>query len=575
MRGFAFALLLAAWGAGVGCGSCGKGSDASLVEASAAVVLPEPPVPAPERLIGEAALTSPDAFWKRVQTGIGGAAAILPNSFAGVACALAGLDPSVARGVDGGAAAFAVMAEGDGGALSFALAMKLTDARRTQTLLIDAETAAFTAKETNGIRVLASKVLPLALAVGVARAGWLLVASSDADLARLAPYAYRTLPHSPSAAAGTAQMTIDVPRAALGGTLRARGAAAWGGAKGWLLQRDADERAKHGGRAPDFGDAPAIVACVDTLVERRLALVGDLDGVRVEIDASDDDVHAVATLKPSDGGGPASQRFEAMRPGAAAPLLDAPLDATIAWVVRDDAAERTSDAREIEQCVERALGKRLGDDDVKRLRAFADDWSKSRGDWLLASAMWGTWRGLAARGPSSDAVLSAKVLRDAAGLLQRSAFAEPLKRSLHVRDIAFGTSDAPPLGKVDVATLVRDEPQPDKAHPKVPSPAPLGMAWLARGGEVEIAIGESPAALLAATAKPKAKLGDDARIARAIGAFETNVTFAFVAQPAARTADRAGPPVVAAWGRRGHDGWLRVELGYGAARELIRSFVGP
>ncbi len=573
MKGFGIVVLaVVAFGSGVGCGSCGKGSDGSQAEASAAAIAPEPPVPAPERIVADAVIASPDAFWKRVQTGLGGAAAILPNSFAGIACALAGLDPSVAREIDGAASAYAVIAEGDGGAFTFALALKLADARRTQTLLVDGETAAFTAKDANGVRVLASKVLPLPMGIGIARSGWLLVASSEADLARLAPYAYRTLP---TRAPGAAQMTIDVPRSALAGTIRARGAAAWGGAKGWLLQRDAEERAKHGGRAPDFGDAPAIVACVDTLVERRLALVGDLDGVHVDIDASEDDVHAIATLRPSEGGGPASQRFEAMRPGAAAPLLEAPMDATIAWVVRDDAAERTSDAREIEQCVERALGKRLGDDDVKRLRAFADDWSKTRGDWLLASAMWGSWRGLSVRGPSADAVASGKAMRDAAEIARRSAFAEPLKRALHARDVTFGTADAPPLGKVDVATLVRDDPPPDKAHPKVPPLAPLGMAWLATGGEVSVALGESPASLLAATTKPKAKLGDDARIARAIGAFETNVTFAFVAQPAPRTAQPAGPPIVAAWGRRGHDGWIRVELGYGAARELLRNFVGP
>lgn len=555
-----------------GCGSCAKPSDTTAPEASAVAIAPEPPVAAPERLLADVVVATPDATWKRLQTGIGGAAAILPNTFAGVVCALAGLDPSVAREVDGAAPAYAATVETDGGGYGFAIAMKLADARRTQTMLVDAETAPFAAKDEGGVRVLSSKALPLPLAVGVARSGWLLVASTNDELAKLAPYTYRTLP---TRAAPAAAVAVDVPRSALAGPIRARAASSWAGAKAWLLQRDADERQKHGGRPPDFGDAPAIVACVDAALERRLAVLGDLDALHVALDASDDDLHATVSLEPSDGAGPATKMFAAMRPGAGAPLLDAPGEASLAWLVRDDPAQRADDAREIEQCVERALGKRAGDDDAKRMRALGEAWAKGRGEWLLGSAMWGASHGVALRGPSPDADAAGRALRDAVELSRRPAFADPLKRLLAVRDVTVGTADAPPLGKVSVATLARDETK--KRDPKLPPPLPVGVAWLAGGGEISVALGESPTSLLVATTKPKAKLGDDARTARAIGALESNVVAALVARwaPPAAAEKMAGPPAVVAWGRRGKSGWVRAEVGYGTLRELLKSFIAP
>src|SRR5205085_7605503 len=126
---------------------------------------------------------------------------------------------------------------------------------------------------------------------------------------RLGGYAYRTLPTRP---ASKNAIELRFPRTALTGVVRARAAERWGAAKKWLLDRDAEAREKHGGRAPDFGDAQAIVACVDAVVDRRLAVLGDLESVTVGIDAEDDGLRATATLAPPAGGGPATQRFDGM-----------------------------------------------------------------------------------------------------------------------------------------------------------------------------------------------------------------------------------------------------------------------
>ena len=602
----AFALVAVAIGA-IGCDSCAKKSDAtsatSLVDAAhAAHAAPESPVPAPESLLAEATLTSPDAFWKKAQAGMGTTAAILPGTFAGLACALAGLDPSVAREVDASAPAYASIGAGPGGSgVGFALAMKLADSARTQSLLVDGPASPFTAKDAFGVRVLASKSAPLMMAVAVARSGWLLLGATEGDLESLGAYTYRTLP---TRARPASSLELLAGRVALAGPLRAQLAAEWSDAKAWLLKQDAESRKNHDGRDADFGDAPSLVACVDAFVQRRLAMIGDLEEARLALDAGDDEVHAVLTLKPGAPAGASAQRIESMHPGDAMPLLDMPLDAAAAWIFRDDAAERTDDSREIADCARRALGKRLSENDAKRLADAAELWSSGRGDWLTAAVLWGPSRGLVARSPATaasskstrtpdaaiDGGASSRALRDVVELLQRPALLAPLGRYLHVKGIALGPSEIPGIGKATVATFAREDlrPRPQAHAPdaklKMPAAPPLGMAWTTGAGDLRLAIGDGAPELLGAAFRANGKtFADDASITRAVRAFEANATFAVVAKPfriegekrpGASAPAAAVPPFSFAWGRRGHDGWARAEIGYALLREVLRRSVG-
>ena len=564
--------------AAAGCDSCAKKSATSTSVVDAAPPAQESEVAAPESLVAEATLTTPDAFWKKAQAGMGTTAAILPSTFAGLACALAGLDPSVAREVDPNTPAYASIAD-LGAGFGFALAMRLTDPKHTQSMLVDGAGAPFTSRDLGSMRVLASKNAPLQMGVAIARAGWLLMATNDADLASLGPYTYRTLP---TRARPASAIEVRAPRPALAGPLRARLATEWSDAKAWLLKQDADNRKKHDGREPDFGDAPSLVACVDAFVQRRLAMVGDLEDARLALDAGDDEVHAILTMKPGAPAGVAAQQLGSMHPGDGAPLLEAPLDAAAAWLFRDAAPERAEDTREIADCARRALGKRLGEDDAKKLADAAEQWSKGRGDLLSAAVMWGSSRGLVAHAPAANGDAASHALRDVVDLLQRPVLKAPLARYFHVSGIAVGGADVAGVGKVTAVTLTRDDPrtpkEKEKEKTKSPAPAPLGMAWATGASDVRFAIGDGAPQLLGAAFKPKATYADDASIARAVRAFEGNVTFAVVAKPFRFEGDQRGgapaPPFTFAWGRRAHDGWARVEIGYALLRELLRRTVG-
>src|SRR5215471_8389411 len=117
------------------CGSCGREAPPLDGAAQGAV---EPPVAAPEALVAEILIPTPNGTWGRVQRGVGGGFGILPATLGGVLCAFGGLDPSLGPEIDGMAPVAGVVTGGDSGAFGWALAAKLVEPRRAKDLLLDA-----------------------------------------------------------------------------------------------------------------------------------------------------------------------------------------------------------------------------------------------------------------------------------------------------------------------------------------------------------------------------------------------------------------------------------------------------
>ena len=553
-----------------GCSSCKKAdsfADADYVDRA------EPPVSAPARLLVEAFVSSPNALWTRVQRGVGGAAMLLPSTFAGLLCTLAGLDPAVAFEVDGAAPAFIVLADEAGGGETtfdalppFAVAMKLLDSRHTRNTVFGGDGAApagrYASKDVGGMHMLVPKNGPASYGAAITAGGYLVVARSEADLARLGPYAYRTLPTKTPAPG----LEVDVPFAALSGPLRARLAAAWATEKRELVDSDANLRVAHDAGAADFGDAPAIVAALDAVLQRRLEILGDLEQARLTLDATDDSLDIDVEMKPLAGGGPATQALDAMHPGDTSPLLDAPLGSALALMLRDDASGRASDAEDVAAAVARTLGPRLGDDDAKQLRAGLGDWAKGHGDWTTLALSASPSYGITLRAPAVDNDAASHGLRELLDLAARPAFKEPLKAYLGMREMTFATTSVPGAGKVTVATIVRN-PRP-----------PLSFAWTTTSGEVRAAVSETATDLVAPPAKAFKKLGDDPGIARSLAALGESVSFALVAQPLRagrkRKDDIEPGPIVLAWGKRDGHAWGRFEITFLLAKELARALLG-
>jgi hypothetical protein len=540
-----------------GCGSCGKPSSGAAVEVKVTVMHP---VPAPPGLVAQSWVRAPDALWSRVQNGVSGAAALMPPDVGSLLCAATGLDGAVGPLVDGKADAYVVVANADAGGgagLAWAAALPLRDGPRVASLLLpgDAGVARYAARDEQGMLALTRLDHPLPVAMALADDGtktYLVVARSDADLARLGPYAYRSMPVLPHPAETSAVVAQLMP-----GALAAYASSSWNDARTWLADRDAEQRAKHGGRAPDFGDPQAILDSVDVVVKRRLGLLADAKTATVEIEAGDGDVSADLRLEPQDADAAA-----AIMSGDTRPLADVPADAVLAVLVRDSAPARADDARELETAIGKALGSRAHADDDRAIASALDAWSAGRGDWLTASLAWGPATAVVVRSPGGEAAVRA--LRGLMDLGGRPVFAQPLHATFGLGAPSVAVAKVDGLTQASLATFG--------------SKSPLGVAWGLRDDRL-VAVAAEHADVRLASLASSPRLGDDPRVARALSALGSDASFVVLAEPlridASRAAsDAARSPALVAWGRSGGKAWLRLDLGDELLREGVRLQAG-
>jgi len=565
-----------------GCSTCGTPSGGPAEAGIAESV--EPPVPAPPGLLAEVWVREPDAAWGKIQRGVSGAVALLPPTAGELACAFAGLDAPLAQLIDGKGTSYVVL--GEGGAaetVAWVVAFPVTDGAVASSMLFEGGDAAdaggrYSARDVGGMRVLSSAAHPLNVTAALTRGprprAWLVLASSEEARGRLGPYAVRTLP-TKAAPAESGAIVVDVPPSALAGALSSWLGARWGQMRAWLGARDDEQRAKHGGRAPDFGDPRPIVDAVDDVITRRIALLAGARAARVVVDAGDDEVHVELGLTPGADAASTSQ-LAAMTPGDTRPLAAAPADSVLAVLVRDDPTSRGEDAAMIEATLEKALGERLHDDDTHALHAAVTDWVHARGDWWTGALAWGpadSSRGVWLRTPAASADASSRAVRELVDLTHRRALQDMLAGSLHLSPGAVRSVDAPPAGKVSLATFT----DPTGAGGHKPEGV-LGVAWGVHEGELLVAAGTSAPQLLSAEAAPARRVGDDPRSARALLALGQRATFAVFAEPLRLDPTRGEPdaasPAVFSWGRKGEQAWARLELADVLLRELLRLKAG-
>jgi hypothetical protein len=398
---------------------------------------------------------------------------------------------------------------------------------------------------------------------------WLLVARDEAALLALGPYAYRTMPTKPAPSSGAFAVAV-APRSALSGPIAAALLSQWVAAKAWLAARDEEERTRHGGRAPDFGDPRAILDAADAAIRARVTLLSEARDVRLELDVAEDRLRADLVVAPGDGDADAGGLVDSMRPGDALPLARAPSDSVVALLLRDDAPSRAAGARDLAATLARVMGERLKHDDERAVRVALDDWARGRGDWVTAAIPWGETRGMFVRTPAAEREVAVRAVRELVGVTQRASFGDAIARALSVGPASIGAADVPSFGRATLATFT------PRAGAVRPNAAPLGVAWGVRDGELFLAAGEGAARLLAAQSS-SATLGDDPVVAHALADLGSDAVLAVVAQPLrldpTRAASRAAPAVLAL-GRRGGALWARVDVSDALLRELVRLGAG-
>ena len=558
-----------------GAAACHRGSKDAPEEGARAAL---PPVPAPASLIAEGAIASPDATWQRLQRGMGGAAGLLPTTLGGAVCAAAGLDARLGGEISGASPAYLVVA-GDPASPSWVLAARLVEERRARPLF-EGASAVFDARDAGGGLIeLSARGRPPARGgvAAIAAGGWVVIGGSTAALVELAPYATRTLP---TKGAAKESIAIDVPQAALAGSLAGKIAATWSDAHRTLLENDRALREAHGGRAPDFGDPRAIVGALDSWVQTRLAALRDLRGAHVAIDVGDDDVRATVTAPPASPDGAASAALAALHSGDVAPLASAPRETVLALLARDDAASRAKDAADLAAAIDTTLGARLAPADAKRVHAAIDDWYGARGDWAtLAVTLTPTDRGVVADVAAADPARASRAVREAVDLLAHvPAIHEPLGAWLHVRDVTLSSPDVPGGGRASMATFATEKPTSgvDRSARGADSPSSFALAWEPASSDLKLALATTPLPLLASPL-PGTTLGDDPAIRAALAAVGGPVAGAIVAQPGRSPGCSATGGIVVAWGQRPEGGgqalWGTVVASDSSLRCVAKSFL--
>ncbi|HEY3818260.1 MAG TPA: hypothetical protein VGL81_13865 [Polyangiaceae bacterium] len=528
------------------------------------------PVPAPPTLIAEGVLRDPDVFWKRLRSGGGVSLAHLHESAAGAILGWAGVDPSVAPLVAGGAPFELALGDAPDG-VAYAMAMKLSDPDAARAKLVEGETAMFRGEDDSGmIRLVPRQETASTAVLAVSWTGYLVLASSAADLATLGPYASRTLP---TKAPPASSFELRVEPAALEVTGRK--------APELATKATAAIAVVARGMLPPDVDAALFAECFTPGIRETLAAAGDLAEARVDADADDAQLDAVAALVPKPGDNLARARFAAMHPASAAPLLEAPRDALAALFWSDTAAAREDDAKTVGACVGKALAPMLGPGGGTKLADLLVAWAHGRGDWETASFLAKPGlAGLVLRAPVTDGPGISATVRGFVDLASQPSVAEAIERLLPLRaGAAIEPVDVPRVGKVQMVMFPSHAPppkDPTAAPAAFPGLAPPGLAWFVDAKEADIGLGTSPADLVG-LAKPAAPFRTNAAVARALGALGADASFAAVVVPPGCCAGTApvSAPLTLGWGKRATDGRVTLAIGEELFGQLVARITAP
>jgi hypothetical protein len=557
-------------------GSSSNSSDAGI----------EPAAATPGNLLFDLTISSPNSSWTKLQRGVGGAMGILPATLPGMIVAVADLDLLLMNELDGMSPMFGAAA-GDATNPSVVLAMKLVDPRRTRTLLVDGDAGVYSGRDVPGGMTILTPVRAQALnrehhfEAAITKNGYLLVGRKLEDLTTLGPYVTRSLASRPVDTSASA--TIEIPKTALQTALKPKIESAWRDGKQYLLAQDERMRAEKG-RAPDFGDPQSIIATLDSMFGRRMAILSDLEKIKIAIDVLDDAVVVTSTLEPDGKGEAAKSWVKSMKIGDATPVTSLPLVSTLAFASRDDEAERKAQIEQLEKGIVLSAGQRLKD--PAKLHEALEALVKASDESFSIAAGLEEPAGALMKAHIRDADAANKSLR---GLIDLTK-ADPFKEMLHVKEVTTSTEDLPGLGKINVATITRDPPKANEpplrrgdagatqATPGGGKTKPLGVAWVIDSeNNLLVGAGSEPLVTLKVGAKPEKKLADEPSLKRFVTAIGNDASTLIVAQPLRLDPKRANLPIAPlgiAVGRKGNDAFVKIDINDGLLREIARRQMG-
>jgi hypothetical protein len=538
------------------------------------------PIPAPEGLVAEIFLPTPEASWAKARASIGAPAALLPQQFGPLAATLLQLPITLGAEIDGAmpAVGAAVAVAGrDRPAIAIALHVKAGD--RFVDLLTKGEAAKLTARrdEATSIVLLEPKEgASSGPALGVLT-NYVVFARDAEDLKLAAPYAVRSLP---KVGMPKEDLAIEIPEKALAGPI-GKALTAW-----WMRTKENTTQA-----------VPALIAA-DTTAETLLTVVGEATHARATLTLEPNAAHLRLSATPRDA---SSKLVSGLLVGDAKPILELPSTTMAAVLMRQGAEDRKKSSDALADAVLKKLKPPVDAKDKEALTTALRELGDARGDWgVLGLTFASTGPTAIARGAVSDAGAMGKAIEHVLDLGKLATMKDAFKAA----DLGFSS------GKVVVENLpgdvrrarfeniakaadgkdgkdtkdTKDDKKKSKDAPKTDANGErqaIDLLTIVRDGAVFAAAGYDPKeGLRAVISAPTDKnLGSNAPMKSALDALGGESSFILAIDPvrlwAARAMQPSGAeaaPVVLAVGRSSAPAslYLRLDVANGAIQELIR-----
>jgi len=551
---------------------------------AAAPAVDLPPVPKPADLAATFVVGKPGETWGKLRETGGGPARLLPQSFGLLVSTMLGLPAAAADAVDADVPMTGAATSDEQGAVQVAVAIHVRSGRELTARLSAGADAPYAAREDAASGVILLEPKPGKASTGVAlgiTGNYLLASRRAGDLTKVGPYAARTLPKEPPA---KRPIALALEKRALAGPLATLIRDTWKQKKSELEKLDDDNRQKHGGRAPDFGDPRAALSGLSAAVDAFVNVLSSSAAGRVVAEPHGDRLELVAELD-AEREGAAADTFAAFAVGDAAPLTELPALVPIAVLTRTTAASRQASAKSMDQGIGGLLADRLTEPDREKIRAVLEKLSQGRGDWESYGVFLENGKGgLLYRAAVSDAKQFDAGAKDLFKLLSIKALAEPLRQFAGDTTLKQSTAELPGVPGKTQRTLIALKPSPMRAAGdktgKISTEAQnLELLWAHKDARV-LGAGSLDAvpilgALVGAESDPKLSHKGEARVAAALGRV-SDASFVVLVQPLRLTGSATSAPnapVVLSLGRRERTGFLRAEADSAALESVLKSLV--
>ncbi|MCA9598787.1 MAG: hypothetical protein KC776_35995 [Myxococcales bacterium] len=567
---------------GLGLGACSGCEDESKKgpagSASAAAALA--PVPVPDGLAVEILVPNPGATWTALRALGGAGVALLPSTFPMLAATFLGVPPDTADVIDADTPLTGVVGTSAKQNLGVVLAVHVTSGRELIARLTTGAKAGYVERkdEKSGVTVLEAKPGKASTELVLGVVGNYLVASrEEEDLLRYAPFAARTLP---TRAMPKEAIVATADKKALAGPITSALRDRWKAMSAGLRLADQQNRQKHGGRAPDFGDPAVALTGMSAAVESFLAVLGSTKQAHLTVRPEKDRL-AVRLIADPEATGAAKELGESLTVGSAEPLLALPAGVAVAVLSRSSAKSREESAKSTSEGLTQLFGDRLEKRDSDRVKSALAELAEGRGDWTAYGLSMVPGAVVVQSAVSDKKKLDGGV-KSALKLLSLPAFKEPLGR--FVGDYTLKTEHAKITGLDSGAERALFTVKPstmrtanDPNGNVDAAPKPVELLWTVSDDKAIAALAPDavPVLVQQVTAKPETTLASSAAIKQIVTAAGSSVSFAVLVQPlklgGAGVLAGDDAPLLLTVGRDGERPALHLEADQGALRGLIRT----